>query len=267
MKNPIFKKYMNLVIIIGLILGFVIFAGCTDKPKITNQTPNVSVITQPSTIPTTYHYVKSIREIPGNDTNVTVQKTVQVTQTPVVKATLENVDIESMEFVRYDNGIVEVMYPRGWNVTEINYNRYYSKDFFTNSTTWTEKFKKYAIFSSPFKGVNYTVTIWEIKANSWRVNWDDSEIYEYYRQYHYPEYDIRSISNIDRSMCDVDGTRTCFKLNVHAPNETLLIWHTVTLHYSYDFELSAPNTSVFNHYKNVGDYMTGMVKIKDIRTT
>jgi hypothetical protein len=180
---------------------------------------------------------------------------------------LENVDIESMEFVRYDNGIVEVMYPKKWNVTEVTYDKTYYRDPKTNSTTWEDKFKKYAIFSSPTKGVNYTVTIWEIEANSWRVNPTDYGIYEYYRQYYYPEYDIRSISNIDRSGCDIDGTQTCFKLNVHAPNETLLIWHTVTLHYSYDFELSAPNTSVFNHYKNVGDYMTGTVKIKDIRTT
>ncbi len=245
MKNPIFKKYMNLVMIIGLILGFVVFAGCTDKPKITNQTPNVSVITQPSTIPTTYHYVKSIREIPGNDTNVTVQKTVQVAQTPVVKATLENVDIESMEFIKYNNNIVELTYPKEWNVTKSN---------------------NFISITNPSKIVFYNITIVDLYSNAWRVN-DRTQWYYDEIQRRFPKYDPRRISGIDKQ-CSIDGITSCLKYTVTIPNkEVVVVYTTCSLHYGYQLEFSTSNTSVFNHYKNVGDYMTGMVKIKDIRTT
>jgi len=265
MKNPIFKKYMNLVMIIGLILGFVVFAGCTDKPKITNQTPNVSVITQPSTIPTTYHYVKSIREIPGNDTNVTNVPTIVI---PVPKPTLENVDVTTMEFARYDNGIVEIMYPKGWNVTEVHHNTSWCYDRGCTSITTVNKFAKEISFSNPSNIVFYNITIWEEEANSWRMTEKKDWVYGCSYSLKYKGYDLRDIMTPLDHTCSVDSIRTCTRYGIMIQDkEVSSIVRTVTMHYSYMFTFSTTNTSVFNHYKNVGDYMTGMVRIKDIRTT
>jgi hypothetical protein len=157
------------------------------------------------------------------------------------------------------------MYPRGWNVTEKYWNKYHYKDPKTNSTTDINKFVKQVIFSSPTSGVNFTITIWEIEANSWRVTTKDDRIYSSLQD-DYPGQDPRSIANIDRR-CSVAGINSCAKVNVHTINETSTSYISFTLHYEYEFKLLTPNTSVFNHYKNLMDYMMGTVKIKDIRTT
>jgi hypothetical protein len=243
-------KYLIIVILLAAVL---ITAGCTRS--------NQNVVAAPTATPApTITTISTLIQttVTTATPNVTIIKNVVVKPTAIQESTV----IDNITFLTFNNGKVSIKYPSTWVANET----------MTADETMTLRYYNNKIplrgftITNPDKTVMYTVSIWSIGTNAWRMNeniiWVYNEVGE-----QFPDYVPESITMVDKR-CSIDGIYSCVKYTVTIPTGIKLFrYRTVTLRYGYMFELSSANATIFDNYKNLVEYMTNTIEISDTRTT
>jgi len=154
----------------------------------------------------------------------------------------EIVDPNALVFKTYSNQLFTIRYPEKWTVEE-------------NAPAHT------TVLKSPQGQITYTLAAIPHEANAWVVK-TDKETYVNDLLGDYPGY---SPDNIMRNFgsCSVGDTRSCMQYSVYLPvGSYAKKVFIATMHYGHVFRIQCPD----DRCKNLGEYMTNSITVKDTRS-
>jgi hypothetical protein len=154
----------------------------------------------------------------------------------------EIVDPRVLVFKTYSNQYYTIRYPDQWTVEET----------VPAHTT---------VLKSVQGQITYSLTAIPQTANAWSVK-TDKETYVNDLAGDYPGYSPESILR-DFGSCSVGDTRSCMQYSVYLPDgryaKKVFI---ATMHYGHVFRIQCPD----DRCKNLGEYMTNSITVKDTRS-
>jgi hypothetical protein len=164
------------------------------------------------------------------------------TPVPAPPAQLEIVDPGVLVFKTYSNQYYTFLYPEQWTVEE-------------NAPAYI------TVLKSAQGQITYTLTAIPHEANAWVVK-TDRETYVNDLAGDYPGYSADTIMR-DFGSCSVGDTRSCMQYSVVLPDgsysKKVFI---VTMHYGHVFRIQCPD----ERCKNLGEYITNSISVKDTRS-
>jgi hypothetical protein len=161
-------------------------------------------------------------------------------RTPPLPA--ENVDPNVLVFKPYSNQYYTLRYPEQWTVAE-------------NAPAHT------TVLKSPQGQITYSLTAIPHEANAWVVK-TDKETYVNDLAGDYPGYSPESIMR-DFGSCSVGDTRSCMQYAVVLPDGSYAKKVFIaTMHYGHVFRIQCTD----ERCKNLGEYMTNSISVKDTRS-
>jgi hypothetical protein len=164
------------------------------------------------------------------------------TPLPAPLAQAEIVDPGVLVFRTYSNEDYTVRYPEQWTIEE-------------NAAAHT------TVFKSTRGQITYSLTAIPQEANAWVVK-TDKEIYVNDLAADYPGYSPDTIMR-DFGYCSVGDTRSCMQYSVYLPDGSYAKKVFIaTMHYGHVFSIRCPD----ERCKNLGEYMTNSIKVKDTRS-
>jgi hypothetical protein len=154
----------------------------------------------------------------------------------------EIVDPNVLVFKPYSNQLYTIRYPEQWTVAE-------------NAPAYT------TVLKSPRGQITYTLTAIRHEANAWVVK-TDKETYVNDLKAEYPGYSAESIMR-DFGSCSVGDTRSCMQYSVVLPDGSYAKKVFIaTMHYGHVFRIQCPD----DRCKNLGEYITNSITVKDTRS-
>jgi hypothetical protein len=154
----------------------------------------------------------------------------------------EIVDPNALVFKTYSNQLYTIRYPEQWTVEE-------------NAPAHT------TVLKSPQGQITYTLTAIPHEANAWVVK-TDKETYVNDLLGDYPGYSPDSIMR-NFGSCSVGDTRSCMQYSVYLPvGSYAKKVFIATMHYGHVFRIQCPD----DRCKNLGEYMTNSITVKDTRS-
>jgi len=154
----------------------------------------------------------------------------------------EIVDPTVLVFTPYSNQYYTIRYPEQWTVEE-------------NAAEHA------TVLKSAQGRITYTLTAIPQEANAWVVK-TDKETYVNDLLGDYPGYFADSIMR-DFGSCSIGDTRSCMQYSVYLPDgiyaKKVFI---ATMHYGHVFRIQCPD----DRCKNLGEYMTNSITVKDTRS-
>jgi hypothetical protein len=168
--------------------------------------------------------------------------TTPVPSPPAQPAQPEIVDPSVLVFTPYSNQYYTIRYPEQWTVEE-------------NALAHT------TVLKSAQGQITYTLTAIPQVANTWIVK-TDRETYLNDLAGDYPGYRADTIMR-DFGHCSVSDTSTCIQYSVYLPDGSYAKKvFIVTMHYRHEFRIQCPD----DRCKNLGEYMTNSITVKDTRS-
>jgi len=283
-------KNMKYLLFVLLLVVVLITAGCISGNQNVVAAPTATPASTITIIPTIIPTLIQTAVITGTP-NVTIVKNVTAKPTAIQDTAV----IDDIVFSTWLDRFVSIKYPNTWTAENRSaYNstmlclQEFPRMFYLNNCTvdfgsqkckpvrdfcykWfneeiTKPTTPWVTISNPNKTVAYKVSVEKIGTGAWIINENPVWVYEEV-QAQFPNNDPRSITGLDKE-CSIDGISSCMKYTVTIPNIIKLFrYKTVTSHYGYTFELSSANATIFDNYKNLGEYMTNTIEISDTRTT
>ena len=154
----------------------------------------------------------------------------------------EIVDPNVLVFKPYSNQLYAIRYPDSWTVEE-------------NAPAYT------TVLKSPQGWITYTLTAIPQEANAWVVK-TDKETYVNDLKADYPGYSPDSIMR-DFGRCSFGNTGSCMQYSVVLPDGSYAKKVFIaTMHYGHVFRIQCPD----ERCKNLGEYMTNSITVKDTRS-
>jgi hypothetical protein len=154
----------------------------------------------------------------------------------------EIIDPNVLVFTPYANQYYTIRYPEQWTVEE-------------NAPAHT------TVFKSTRGQITYTLTATPHEANAGGIK-TDKETYLNDVAGNYPDYSPDTIMR-DFGRCSFADTSTCIQYSVYLPNEGYAKKVFIdTTHYGHVFRIQCPD----DRCKNLGEYMTNSVTVKDTRS-
>ena len=154
----------------------------------------------------------------------------------------EIVDPNVLVFKPYSNRLYTIRYPEQWTVEE-------------NAPAHT------TVLKSPQGQITYTLTAIPHEANAWVVR-TDKETYVNDLKADYPGYSPESVMR-DFGSCSVGDTRSCMQYSVVLPDGSYAKKVFIaTMHYGHVFRIQCPD----ERCRNLGEYMTNSISVKDTRS-
>ena len=145
-------------------------------------------------------------------------------------------------FKPYANQDYSFRYPEQWTVEE-------------NAPAHT------TVLKSPRGQITYTLTAIPHEANAWVVR-TDKETYVNDLAIDYPGYSADSIMR-DFGRCSFGNTGSCMQYSVVLPDGSYAKKVFIaTMHYGHIFRIQCPD----DRCKNLGEYMTNSITVKDTRS-
>jgi hypothetical protein len=164
------------------------------------------------------------------------------TPVPTQPTQPEIVDPNVLVFKTYSNQYYTIRYPQQWTVEE-------------NAPAHT------TVLKSAQGRITYTLTAIPHEANAWVVK-TDRETYVNDLAGDYPGYLPDSIMR-DFGSCSVGDTRSCMHYSVYMPDGSYAKKVFIaTMHYGHVFRIQCPDDGC----KNLGEYMTNSITVKDARS-
>ena len=164
------------------------------------------------------------------------------TPVPAPPAQPEIVDPNALVFKTYSNQYYTIRYPELWTVEE-------------NAPAHT------TVLKSAQGRITYTLTAIPHEANAWVVK-TDRDTYVNDLSGDYPGYRADTIMR-DFGSCSVGDTRSCMQYAVYLPDGSYAKKVFIaTMHYGHVFRIQCPD----ERCKNLGEYMTNSITVKDTRS-
>jgi hypothetical protein len=165
-----------------------------------------------------------------------------MTPARTLPAPAEIVDPNVLMFRPYANQYYTFRYPEQWTVEE-------------NAPAHT------TVLKSPQGQITYTLTAIPQEMNAWVVR-TDKETYVNDLAGDYPGYAPESIMR-DFGSCSVGDTRSCMQYSVYLPDGRYARKVFIaTMRYGHVFRIQCPD----DRCKNLGEYMTNSITVKDTRS-
>jgi hypothetical protein len=154
----------------------------------------------------------------------------------------EIVDPNVLVFKPYTNQYYTLLVPENWTVQE-------------NAPAYT------TVLKSPRGQITYTLTAIPQEANAWFVK-TDRDTYLNDLAGEYPEYRADTIMR-DFGRCAFGDTSSCMQYSVYLPDGSYAKKVFIaTMHYGHVFRIQCPD----DRCKNLGEYITNSIQVKDTRS-
>jgi hypothetical protein len=245
---------------IVLLIAILMTAGCVRENRNTDVTPTGIPTQTPTTMPTTTMPTTTLTVVTRNTTpavtpNETITQTVTVKPTPIPDVTA----IDAITFLTWSDELFSISYPNTWTVEQKTENE--TKNL---GNTKNKLFKRF-VFYNPGRTVAYTITIWDIGVGPWVLDESDRWWLEDV-QAQFPTYNAMAITGFTKN-CALSGLnrRNCMRYTVTTPEIKLFRYIACTLRYGYTFELISDPVK-YDMYENLGEYMTGTIKLSDTKS-